>query len=263
MKATRCSRILLNGRLLLILVGLISIIVQDSLAKKNKCKVKYRKLSANHTICLPPKKNCVAMNTGVSQDEVKEILRLHNDYRQKAAQGLIRNLPPAADMMELVWDRELATIAQAHSSQCQFKHDCLDCRKVPRFATGQNMFRFKTNDPNPDEASDWVSAIASWEEKEEQFFDPSEVKKLRGRSSKAAHLSQVLWAKSVYLGCGQTKYKLKGEKHYQKLFTCLYGPQGNLHNYPVYEVGEGCSQCPKETTCSVSYPGLCSLKNKG
>ncbi|KAG0428700.1 hypothetical protein HPB47_024336 [Ixodes persulcatus] len=134
--------------------------------------------------------NCVAMNTGVSQDEVKEILRLHNDYRQKAAQGLIRNLPPAADMMELVWDRELATIAQAHSSQCQFKHDCLDCRKVPRFATGQNMFRFKTNDPNPDEASDWVSAIASWEEKEEQFFDPSEVKKLRGRSSKAAHLSQ-------------------------------------------------------------------------
>ncbi|XP_042148361.1 CRISP/Allergen/PR-1 [Ixodes scapularis] len=169
--------------------------------------------------------NCVVMNTGVSQDEVKEILRLHNDYRQKAAQGLIRNLPAAADMMELVWDRELATIAQAHSSQCQFKHDCLDCRKVPRFATGQNMFRFKTNDPNPDEPSDWESAITSWEEKEEQFFDPSEVKKLRAKSDKAAHLSQVLWAKSVYLGCGQTKYKFKGEKHYQKLFTCIYGPQ--------------------------------------
>ena len=31
--------------------------------------------------------------------------------------------PPASDMMELAWDPELATIAQAHADQCKFRSD--------------------------------------------------------------------------------------------------------------------------------------------
>ena len=29
--------------------------------------------------------------------------------------------PPAADMMELSWDPELASVAQAHADQCKFR----------------------------------------------------------------------------------------------------------------------------------------------
>lgn len=31
-----------------------------------------------------------------------------------------------------IWDDELATVAQAHADQCEFEHDCSDCRRVDR-----------------------------------------------------------------------------------------------------------------------------------
>ena len=34
------------------------------------------------------------------------------------------NQPPAADMMELQWDDELARVAQARADSCEFGHEC-------------------------------------------------------------------------------------------------------------------------------------------
>jgi len=44
-------------------------------------------------------------------------------------------------MRELSWDEELAAVAQRHADQCTVEHDCLECRSVPRFPVGQNIFR--------------------------------------------------------------------------------------------------------------------------
>ncbi|CAL1261143.1 unnamed protein product, partial [Larinioides sclopetarius] len=43
-------------------------------------------------------------------------------------------------MMEMVWDDELAMIAQKHAETCKFEHDCGDCRRVDRFKVGQNLY---------------------------------------------------------------------------------------------------------------------------
>ena len=38
------------------------------------------------------------------------------------------------------WDNELATVAQRHADQCNFAHDCSDCRKVDRCVpVGDNL----------------------------------------------------------------------------------------------------------------------------
>ena len=46
-------------------------------------------------------------------------------------------------------------------------------------------------------------------------------------------------------------------KWFTKLYTCNYGPAGNYIGGQMYEQGQACSKCPKGTSCSRDYPGLC------
>ena len=87
------------------------------------------------------------------------------------------NQPPAADMMELQWDEELARVAQARADTCQFGHECRqvikrifvsfkvktnlcrDCRRVARFSVGQNIFRARDNRV---EVPEWRHVIRSF-----------------------------------------------------------------------------------------------------
>ena len=43
-----------------------------------------------------------------------------------------------------------------------------------------------------------------------------------------------------------------------RLFVCNYGEGGNLISAPVYQTGPSYSSCPPSTSCSPTYPGLCS-----
>ena len=43
-----------------------------------------------------------------------------------------------------------------------------------------------------------------------------------------------------------------------RLFVCNYGEGGNLISAPVYQTGPSCSSCPPSTSCSPTYPGVCS-----
>ena len=47
-------------------------------------------------------------------------------------------------------------------------------------------------------------------------------------------------------------------KNLIRLFVCNYGEGGNLISSPVYSTGSSCSSCPPSTSCSLTYPGLCS-----
>ena len=52
-------------------------------------------------------------------------MKTHNELRQKVAAGLEThgNQPGASNMMKLVWNDELAEIAQRLVDQCKFAHD--------------------------------------------------------------------------------------------------------------------------------------------
>ena len=74
------------------------------------------------------------------------------------------------------------------------------------------------------------------------------------------HYSAMLWHNTIKVGCGLTEYR--DGKWFAKLYTCDYGPAGNYINGQMHKVGKGCSKCPKGTSCSQEYPGLCG-KNLG
>lgn len=73
------------------------------------------------------------------------------------------------------------------------------------------------------------------------------------------HFTQVIWAKSRYVGCGYTYYHYTGGVGYpyKQLYTCNYGPSGNYRGKPVYQEGRTCTACPAGTICNHAT-GLCS-----
>ncbi|XP_054927006.1 CRISP/Allergen/PR-1-like isoform X2 [Dermacentor andersoni] len=221
------------------------------------CNDKYRKLSPRHTICLPHRQDCSIASAGVSRKEIQEIMAAHNNYRQMVAMGKVPGFPPAANMMELVWDNELAAVAQAHAKQCRFHHDCYSCRRVSRFTAGQNMFLHYSSSLRL-KPTNWASVVRSWFE-EYKLFNPHQIDSFRTVQD-SGHFTQLIWAKTTHVGCGKTRFKIKEEDWYRTLYTCNYGPMGNVIQSRVYEKGRPCSLCPNRTSCSASVPGLCRLR---
>ena len=114
----------------------------------------------------------------------------HNTYRARIAQGHEKEgrpgpQPGAANMRELVWDPELAAIAQMHADQCEFEHDCSECRQVDRFRVGQNLYSYKqTTRKAP---VNWVKAVTSWYE-EVEMFSKRKVREITIQNSSYAEL---------------------------------------------------------------------------
>lgn len=233
--------------LLVVLVGAASAQFSSSSSSD------YCRFSGKHTMCrykgVAPE--CSHHHDrGVSDADIKEILDYHNRLRSRVASGQTSQ-PPASDMMELSWDKELATIAQAHADQCKFRHDCTDCRTVERFKVGQNLYQsYNTRNVGPN----WRKAIDSWFN-EIDAFPVSSVSSYKF-SHKTGHYSQMVWGSTTRIGCGSITYKSK--KFNVRLYTCNYGQSGNILRRRVYKVGGACGDCPCGTACSDTYPGLCS-----
>lgn len=83
------------------------------------------------------------MGQGLNANEIKTVVELHNKLRSGLANGQEGRgspgpQPPAANMLEMVWDEELAAVAQTWANQCDFAHDVN--RDVTRFRVGQNLY---------------------------------------------------------------------------------------------------------------------------
>ncbi|CAN7984016.1 unnamed protein product, partial [Ixodes hexagonus] len=140
------------------------------------CPALYRRYSRYHTQCRPlgKDKSCRPLEEGVSDTDREVILNVHNQYRNRLASGgeMTRGLPAAADMMQLEWNEELATIAQKHASGCATKADCSDCRRVESFSVGQNICNYKIRSRTTPSVY-WRSTVAFWYEGIKQFHSRS------------------------------------------------------------------------------------------
>ena len=107
--------------------------------------------------------NCPApISRGVTAAEKAQIVSLHNKKRSQVANGQEARgssgpQPPAADMLEMRWDNELAAIAQTWADQCQFGHDTT--RDVSRFKVGQNVYIHASTNGG---STPWRRGINSW-----------------------------------------------------------------------------------------------------
>jgi len=187
---------------------------------------------------------------GITQQDQTYIVDTHNRLRSQVAQGRTQQLP-ASNMKQMTWDNELASIAQRWADQCQYGHDCGNCRKVSRFQVGQNVFL--TIESRFDQTK-WSRAIQAWFHDEIGIFPTSNVSPFVYRQN-TGHYSQMVWADTNKIGCGVTTYNHQGR--IGRFYVCNYGPAGNRPGSSMYNIGNSCSRCPYPSFCSSSYPGLC------
>ncbi|CAG9559934.1 unnamed protein product [Danaus chrysippus] len=191
---------------------------------------------------------------GLTAYEKQAIVDAHNRLRQSVALGQVLSQPPAANMMEMVWDDELAATAQRWSDQCTPAHDRASQRDVGRFPVGQNLAATWTTRPPSDQSDsepDFMKQIDAW-------FDEVKIygfKPINGGHG-TGHYSQLVWGETSHVGCGYTFY-YDPSRGYTKLYVCNYGPGGNVIGSNPYE--KGSPSCSAHGLAdSRKYSGLCS-----
>jgi len=190
---------------------------------------------------------------GVTEGDKNLILDYHNRMRQAVATGSVFNQPPAANMMALKWDEELATSAQKWATSCNFHGGHDRFRHTRRFPVGQNIASTWTSHPPKstyDMMADFHYPINVWfnENKNYRFGVYS------GPSS-AGHYTQLIWADSDLIGCGYAYY-LDIKKGFVKTYVCNYGRSGNILG--AYPYIKGYPSCQNYNLIpSSKYPGLC------
>ncbi|XP_063824561.1 venom allergen 3-like [Ostrinia nubilalis] len=198
--------------------------------------------------------NRMIKSGGLTAYEKQAIVDAHNRLRQSVALGQVSSQPPAANMMEMVWDEELAATAQRWADQCTTEHDRASQREVGRFAVGQNLAATWTTRPPSDPVDsqpDFASQINAWFD-EVHIFGYRPISGVHG----TGHYSQLVWGETSHVGCGFSFY-YDPTRGYTKLYICNYGPGGNVIGVKPYEKGyPSCSSYGLSN--SVKYSGLCS-----
>ncbi|XP_042896961.1 CRISP/Allergen/PR-1 isoform X2 [Parasteatoda tepidariorum] len=230
------------------------------------CPKIYQRFSTSHTYCQPKNTSCNIIRSNLAQQEINQVIQLHNNYRSTiATQGKGSNgLPPAADMLYMEWDNELAAIAQRHTDSCVYKHDEGDERRVRNFGVGQNIGKQTVSGSNVEQPQpDWAWAIGAFYNEIKDFSRDMNCgsRDLPPGHGEIGHFTQVVWSRSFRVGCGYTLFK-EGDT-YTRYYACNYGPGGNVGGECVYTEGPACSKCPANTQCTkdTTHPGLCQRTN--
>ena len=133
------------------------------------------------------------------------IVERHNYHRAKVG---------APDIQ---WSDVLAEYAQNWAEKltktCQLQHS--------GGQYGENIFWSSTP-----RSADYV--VDDWCE-EEKYFNHKNTTYIKGKSSKSGHYSQVIWAKSLYVGAGMA-YCKDGSQ----MWVCVYDPPGNFIGEKAY-----------------------------
>ncbi|XP_078313034.1 GLIPR1-like protein 1 [Crassostrea virginica] len=180
---------------------------------------------------------CCWESTAALTSVQQEFLDAHNAKRRVVS-------PSAANMRELKWSDELATVAQNYANKCVYGHNPNKYEEAPSFETvGENLYYYTAQVPP-------TRAVTYWDnEKYDYDFDTNTCIDFCG------HYTQVAWAETEYVGCAIAYCKpLEGKKPEAYYYVCNYGERGNMNGNRPYIKGSSCSQCPSGYTCN---NGLC------
>ncbi len=209
----------------------------------------------------------------LSTEDKQALLDAHNNYRSQTALGKIESanglLPYATNMNALLWDDGLAQVARDYASKAVWEHNAnrsvdlqdnstLVSFELPSNAyVGENLYltsalaRLEGDfgllggiDSWMDESRDWV------------FGDNG------GQcSGVCGHMTQIVWAKTRYVGCGFYEADSFIEPHAwsKTILVCNYYPGGNFNGQAPYQASTAeadiASNCDADRTALEN--GLC------
>lgn len=203
----------------------------DSSATTDDCAEKFKEIPF-HTYCLATSK--YVAKEGLSKEDQKAIVDLHNKYRMSQK-------TPAANMMKLKWDDELALGAQKHASRCSFDHDSAQLRSIPGKGknTGQNIVKFKgSKDYNITYAFESMYEA----EKIRWVYGEGLLEKFRQYGQHSGHYTQILLEHLSKMGCGYAECVYADIR--EMIYVCNYDNLQFSHEMAKpYAEGEWCSGC--------------------
>ncbi|CAL4076686.1 unnamed protein product [Meganyctiphanes norvegica] len=236
----------------------------------------FTQFGSNHSAVLPPLDECEKFkliageiyHRGTSEDDKQSILEAHNKLRNKVAGGSEKKgnpgpQPSGANLIELVWNDQLAVSAQGWANQCAVKHDKAGNRQTCEYRTvGQNVAHKRGGKKNIPSTRRWDKIVNNLYNEVKNMPDYVVDKLQKVPKGSVGHYTQLIWAKTREVGCGAVFYYLYKEKKgklrktYGRTFVCNYGPSGNFKGGQVYERGSPASNC--ENGVSTTYENLCA-----
>ncbi|KAK3794835.1 hypothetical protein RRG08_017321 [Elysia crispata] len=202
------------------------------------CREEFKNQTPTHTMCLEDSEK--VLNFGVSEEDKRVIVEYHNKIRREVE-------PPAIDLSALVWDDNLAEVAQKLAMQCRMYHD--KNRKIPGYGKsfGQNL---AAGQPT------WTRAMGAWF-REAQFFKYGENPKEYlgpGGWKKIGHYTHMITNRLYRVGCGFANCR---DVRYNRFYVCNYVRGQTNFRRPYNNGTDRCSSCPD--SCN---NGLCDCGGK-
>ncbi|KAF8764820.1 CRISP/Allergen/PR-1 like protein [Argiope bruennichi] len=173
-------------------------------SNSQSCPAQYKRFTPRHTFCIRRNPRCDIKRSGVSQKEIEDF----ENIREKGG------VPWEMNTGQLVvWDEQLAAVAQKWAENCDFNHDCGECRTVENFAVGQNLViqgstcqghgckEDKLTQPN------WQKAIKRLYEEVLGYQKDWLWSFEEHDGPQTGHFTQVIWSRSWRIVCGYTSFK--------------------------------------------------------
>ncbi|KAL1436162.1 hypothetical protein MTO96_010899 [Rhipicephalus appendiculatus] len=201
----------------------------SAIGQETSACASYRQKRPTHTTCSAASED-FTITSGEVELRIDDILTAHNRLRSQLAMGQLADFPPAANMVELRWDREMSDVALALARQGtngteDARHDLEEDRFTYGFLrTGQNVLTDRSRNWMP--AAKWPEVVMTW-------FDQN-------------------------LHYDVAKGTPSSDRKSLVVYVCNYGPAGNELNASIYLEGPACSHCPRNTRCNRAT-GLCVL----
>jgi len=192
------------------------------------------------------------LQAALTAQEAASELAAFNQVRSNVALGSVSGQPSAANMARLVWDADLAAVAQSWTDQCVFAHNpnrtsAYASRTGATGPVGENLYASSGT-----RAGALSGSVPAWAS---EVVNYNYAANTCANGQVCGHYTQVVWATTLRVGCGITFCPTMPFSNAQ-VITCDFYPAGNFVGQRPYVAGTPGSACPPGLPQVVA--GLCS-----
>lgn len=192
----------------------------------------------------------------LTDSDKQALLDIHNEHRSKTALGQTEGQPMATNMLELIYDDDIAATAKTWADRCKFEHDLTS-------GFGENLYVAGSTIDNLDTIDHLVDGVGQWYIEYKEYTFTSEF----CAHGECGHYTQEVWATSRRMGCAYQECPgATFGAPFEILLVCRYSPPGNfVGDHPYLDTTNPAmvaSECPQGFTGDASS-GLCKLDPNG